>query len=292
MAVILITGCSSGFGLLTAARLADAGHSVYATMRNLSRKDDLLSEVKQRGGEVRLLPLDVTDDASINAVVAKIAAEEEKLHVVINNAGYGIGGFFEDLTEAEIRAQMETNFFGVQKVIRRALPLMRKTAAPLGRDSRVKIINISSVQGRSSLPGMSAYAASKFALEGFSESLAHELRPFGIHVVLVEPGGFRTQIFTENALLTDRVHDPDSPYAPYSQRLLDRANQIIKSGRSIGDPEEVAGLLERIVNHPRPRLRYMIGSAARLRFLAQRLLPSRWFAALVQRIAFGEVSKG
>lgn len=288
MSVVLITGCSSGFGMLTSARLAAAGYTVYATMRDLARKDGLLTEVKRRGGEVRLLPLDVTDDTSIAGVVAKIVAEEGKLHVVINNAGYGIGGFFEDLSEDEIRAQLETNFFGVQKVLRHTLPLLRKTAADEGKSANVKIINISSGQGRSALPGVSAYAASKFALEGFSESLYFELQPFGVRVILVEPGSFHTEALDKNKRLAKRGGDPSSPYTLYSLKLQQRVDDMTKSDRGTGDPEDVARIIEKIIKDPKPRLRYVVGTATKLRLLARGILPFRWFAALVLRIAFGE----
>ncbi len=195
MSVVLITGCSSGFGMLAAVRLASGGHAVYATMRNLAKKDDLLAESARRGGEIRILEREVTIDESIISAVEQIELEEGCIDVLINNAGYAIGGFFEDLTEQEIHDQMETNFFGVQKVTRAVLPLMRKTAAKT--NSNPKILNISSVSGRSAFPGMGAYGASKFALEGFSESLYHELLPLGIYVALIEPGAFRTKIFTE-----------------------------------------------------------------------------------------------
>ncbi|MFQ6608700.1 MAG: SDR family NAD(P)-dependent oxidoreductase, partial [Fidelibacterota bacterium] len=112
MKVILITGCSSGFGMLSAARLAAAGHTVYATMRNLDKKNELLNEVNRRSAKIHLLRLDVTDNVSIVTAIRQVEAEQGRLDILINNAGYGIGGFFEDLTEGEIREQMETNFFG------------------------------------------------------------------------------------------------------------------------------------------------------------------------------------
>ena len=157
MSVVLITGCSSGFGMLSAARLAAAGHTVYASMRNLQKRETLLEEVKRRGGELKLLKLDVTDNATIDDAMNKIESEKGRLDILINNAGYGLGGFFEDVSEREFRDQMETNFFGVLEVTRRALPLMRKSSADYGG---AKIINISSVQGRAPIPGMGAYALS------------------------------------------------------------------------------------------------------------------------------------
>ena len=274
--------------MLTAARLAAAGHTVYATLRNFEKRNDLLEEVKRLGGEVQLCQLDVTDELSIRTTIQKIVTEAGRLHILINNAGYGIGGFFEDLTEEEVRAQFETNFFGVQKVTRAALPLLRSTASRSDNSWSVQIINISSVQGRSALPGMSAYAASKFALEGFSESLVHELRPLGIHVVIVEPGAYQTRIFSENARLAERAFDPQSPYIAFSVRMWERANRVTRSSKFAGDPEKVARLLEKIINQPQPRPRYLIGRLAQLRLLLQKMLPWKLYSNLVQKIAFGD----
>ena len=287
MSVVLITGCSSGFGMLAAARLASGGHTVYATMRNLDKKGDLLAESTQRGGEVRILELDVTEDASTVSAMEQIERDEGRLDVLINNAGYAIGGFFEDLSEQEIRDQMETNFFGVQKVIRAALPLMRKTATE--DNCRTKILNISSVSGRSSFPGLGAYGASKFALEGFSESLYHELLPFGIDVVLIEPGSYRTKIFTENAHKAQKSEDPASHYFKHTHAFRDQLRRMIKSKNGMGDPEDVAALIERVVNTKKPKLRYLIGRQSRLRLIIRALLPDRTFSSMMHKRIFGEL---
>ncbi len=288
MSVILITGCSSGFGMLSSVRLATSGHTVYATMRNLDKQDDLLEEAKRRDTQVKLMQLDVTDDESIQAVVGQIESEEGRLDVLINNAGYGIAGFFEDLSEKEIRDQMETNFFGVQKVTRHALPLMRKTAADRGG---VKIINISSVQGRSPIPALGAYATSKWALEGFSEGLYHELRPFDIHVVSVEPGAYRTKILAENGRMAEAARDEDSPYAPFTSVFQKRIRrQLEKETPGLGgDAEVVARLIEKIVDTSHPRFRYLIGGQARLSVLLRSLLPFSLFSRLISRVMFGKV---
>ena len=286
MAVILITGCSSGFGMLTAARLAASGQTVYATMRNMAKKSDLLTEVKKRGGEVQLLRLDVTDDDSIREVIKEIETGQGRLDVLINNAGYGIGGFFEDLTENEIREQMETNFFGVQKVTRQALPLMRKTASNKEKDISTKIINISSGSGRWANPGFSAYSGSKFALEGFSEALFHELLPFGIHVVLLEPGPFNTKIFTENVRTAQASGNASSPYRSYSELLQSRADTMLTSSLFMGDAEDVARKLEKVIRSTKPRFRYLIGTMPKLRLFMRMVLPFHWYAAILHRIMF------
>ncbi len=270
--------------MLTAARLAAARYTVYASMRDLGKQQQLLDETERRGGQVRVLDLDVTDRTGIEAAIERIDHEVGRLDVLINNAGYGIGGFFEDLSEAEIRAQFETNFFGVQAVSRAALPLLRKTAAG---SRRAKLINLSSVQGLVPAPGLGAYSASKFALEGFSESLHFELQPFGVDVVLVEPGAYRTLIFTANGHVAARAGSPDSPYTPYTQRFRDRIARMLKSGEGIGDAEDVARLIERIVEHPRPKLRYLIGKTARRHYLARRILSFRMYRRKVLQAAFG-----
>ena len=190
--VILITGSSSGFGMLTAVRLAQAGHRVIATMRDLNSSGALLDEGKKSGHEIETFQLDVTNKRSIRDTVRNVAAKHGYIDVLVNNAGYGIGGFFEDLTDEEIRAQMETNFFGVQNVTREVIPVMRQRRSG-------KIINISSIAGLSAAPSFGAYNASKWALEGFSESLRYEMKIWGIDVCLIEPGTYKTKIFYENA---------------------------------------------------------------------------------------------
>ncbi|MCA9402085.1 MAG: SDR family oxidoreductase, partial [Candidatus Omnitrophica bacterium] len=183
--IVMVTGCSSGFGIKISARLASKGYQVISTLRNLYRQDELLNAVKERGGEVTVMPLDVNALYTIDDCISQIRHKFGRIDVLVNNAGYGIGGFFEDLTDEEIRRQMDTNFFGVQNVTRRVLPLMRE-------QKEGKIINISSVSGFSSQPAFSAYSASKWALEAFSESLHYEVEPFGIKVLLIEPGTYKT----------------------------------------------------------------------------------------------------
>ena len=285
--IILITGCSSGFGMLTSARLAAAGHTIYATMRNMQKQDTLKLELKRRNTECHILPLDVTNDNSINKVINTIEKQDSRLDVLINNAGYGIGGFFEDLSEDEIRSQFETNFFGVQKVTRSALPLMRATASKSGKDFSTKIINISSVQGRSTLPGLGAYGASKFALEGFSESLYFELQPFGVEVVILEPGTYSTKAIDDNSHEADAGLEGDSPYANYTKRLKELHNNILITKKGVGDPENVAIMIEDIINRKRNKLRYLAGTQAKIRVLMRTILPFSWFSRIINSFIIG-----
>ncbi|MDE2027856.1 MAG: SDR family NAD(P)-dependent oxidoreductase [Candidatus Omnitrophica bacterium] len=273
--VILVTGCSSGFGLLTAVRLAAGGHLVWASMRDLSKRTRLEEQLTRRGVQAVIRELDVTKPSVIKNVIDEILKTHGRIDVLVNNAGYSMTGFFEDLSEEEIRAQMETNFFGVQHLCRQVVPLMRQRGAG-------KIINISSIAGQVATPGLGAYNASKWALEGFSESLYFELRPFGVSVVLIEPGLYPTDLFTKNVLYAKGVDNPQSPYFRYSQRL----KQILQmSLKKIGrDPDEIAKLIERIINDPNPRLRYISDFSSWARVMAQQVLPKNWVAYIIGRV--------
>ena len=275
--VILITGCSSGFGLLTAARLASKGHQVIATIRNLSRQGALLDEVKRRRGEVNILKMDITDPISIQNVITEIGAKYGYLDVLVNNAGYGIGGFFEDLTEEEIRQQFETNFFGVQNVTRQVIPLMRQKR-------KGKIINISSVAGFSASPCFGAYNASKWALEGFTESLRHELKFFGIDVFLIEPGTYRTKIFYENARYALNFNNPQSPYYPISQHLQKKIQELVDDCHK--DPEEIAIMVEKLIFAKDPPFRNIPDIESQVQFFFKKFLPFRMYSWLIQKSLF------
>jgi len=275
--VILITGCSSGFGLLAAARLAAQGHFVWATMRDLSKKAALEEELTKRNAVAVIRGLDVTKPSTIKTVIEEIQKTHFHIDVLINNAGFGIAGFFEDLSEEEIRAVMETNFYGVQNVCREVIPLMRKRTSG-------KIINISSIAGQVATPCLSAYNTSKWALEAFSESLYYELGLFGISVVLVEPGSYPTQIFTKPAHFSKNFDNAQSPYFSFSQKIKDVSKNAI--GKLTRNPEEVAKLIENIVNNPHPRLRYVSDFSSWARVMAQKILPTNITAHIFRRILY------
>jgi NAD(P)-dependent dehydrogenase (short-subunit alcohol dehydrogenase family) len=299
---ILITGCSSGFGLLTAARLAAKGYQVYATMRDITRSGAMLEEVKKtrlascdfqasrdsldrypflsdkkRGGQLMVLPLDVTDKISIEKTVKHVAAQSGYLDVLVNNAGYGLGGAFEDLSEEEIRAQMETNFFGVQNVTRAVIPLMRQR-------HQGRIINISSVSGFSASPLFGAYNASKWALEGYSESLRYELRFFGIDVLLVEPGTYKTRIFYENARYAKNFTNPNSPYHAISRFLEKKVRELVDGCHK--DPEEIAELIEKMIRARNPPFRNIPDLETKIQYLCRKILPFRFYSFLLEKMLF------
>lgn len=279
--VVLITGCSSGFGLHTAAHLASRGCKVIATMRNLEKQRALLNEVQRRGGTLEILRLDVTDKATIKNAVKQIAAKHGYVDVLINNAGYGIGGFFEDLSDSEIRGIMDTNFFGVQNVTREVIPLMRQR-------KRGKIINISSVSGFSTSPAFGAYNASKWALEAFSESLRYELKFFGIDVLLVEPGTYRTNIFHENSHYADNYDNPESPYYPVSQYLKKKVMEYVEDCHK--DIEDVPLLIEKLIRAANPSFRNIPDIESKLLYIFRRVLPFSVYSWIIRKVLFSGLS--
>ncbi|KAA9003948.1 SDR family oxidoreductase [Paenibacillus spiritus] len=271
--VALVTGASSGFGVRIAVKLAERGYRVAASMRDpVSRGEELESRAKRAGvwNRIVVLRLDVTESGSIEAAVSFLLKEYGRIDVLVNNAGYAAGGFTEEVPLEEWRLQMETNFFGLVAVTRAVLPGMRQRRS--GR-----IINMGSVSGRTAFPGFGPYASSKFALEGFSESLRHEMSPWGIQVVLIEPGSYRTAIWEKGMDTVSAV--PDSPY----RRQLDAVLAFTKrSAAGAPDPQEVADLVGRLVDLRSPKLRYAPGRAARLLPSVKSLLPWRLYERLVR----------
>ncbi len=277
--IILITGCSSGFGLSSAVYLAKKNHIVYATMRNLNKKDSLLNEASAQQVDLKLRALDVTQTESIQAVVKEIEEEHGGLDVLVNNAGFGMGGYFEDLSDEDIHLQMETNFFGVCNVTRYAIPLMRKKKS-------ATIINISSISGLTASPCFSAYNASKWALEGFTESLYFELKEFGIRVSLIEPGIYKTRIFYENARRAQHFSDPHSPYYEKSRYLKQKITEMTDACRK--DVKDIACLIERIINHPHPPLRNIPDFRSKVRYFLRKIFPLSLNLYLVPKVIFAD----
>jgi NAD(P)-dependent dehydrogenase (short-subunit alcohol dehydrogenase family) len=271
--VALVTGSSSGFGLLTCVELARRGMRVFASMRDLGRAERLDQALAAAGVSARKLALDVTDAGAVARAVADVEAAAGRVDVLVNNAGYGLTGFVEDLDLDEVRAQLETNFFGALAVLKAVLPGMRSRG--WGR-----IINVSSVNGRSGYPGFGAYCASKFALEGLAESLRHEVAPHGVYVVLIEPGPFPTDIFDRNRAVGRRALAP-GPNHDAIKRLEALVDDAV--ARSTADPAAVARVIGRAAAARRPRLRYVVGADARLGLALQRLLPARLWEAAIGR---------
>lgn len=279
--VILISGTSSGFGALFAVRLAKLGHIVYASMRDLNKKSALEQLASKRGVSLHICAMDVTVPETIDLLVTTIIQKHGRLDVVINNAGVALGGFFEDLDIEQMRTVMEINFWGAVNVNQRAVPQMRAQKNGM-------IINISSIAGQTASPALSAYHASKWALEGYSEGLYYELKRYGVHIVLVEPGSYPTKIFKENTLTGKRSLDPRSPYYHYSQRLNAFVDDFRKKTRR--DPEDVAVLVEKIIGSKNPRLRYVSDLSSLLRVFSSKIIPPSVYRYIYEKVIYGQSS--
>jgi len=241
----LITGTSRGFGREWAAAALERGDRVAATARDVSTLDDL---VAKHGDAILPIELDVTDRDADFAAVRKAADTFGSLDVVVNNAGYGHFGFVEELSEADIRNQMETNFFGLLWITQAALPIMREQGSG-------HILQVTSIGGISAFPLLGAYHASKWAVEGLTQALAAEVGRFGIHVTLIEPGGFATDWGGASS-----VHSEPSPvYGNLHQEMEEGRKKRNAAGGGPGDPHASAAALLRIVDADEPPLRCFFG---------------------------------
>lgn len=264
--VSVVTGSSSGIGLAASLALARAGHAVHATMRDTSRGGRLGDAASAEGLDVRISQMDVDDDASVDAAVRRVVDEAGRIDALVNNAGYGAVGAVEDVPMSEFKAQFETNLFGAVRVIKAAAPAMRRTAAEAeeGDGPGPTIVNVSSVAGRIGFPATSAYISSKFALEGLSESLAYELAPFGVRVVIVEPGVIKTNFF--DSMRTCEA-PAGSPYADMTAKMVANVRMMVELGTEAG---EVADAIVRAVESDKPEPRYVVGNDAAMFLEARR----------------------
>lgn len=255
MKTAVVTGSSSGFGFLTALELAKEGYTVLATMRNLTKGNALLKQAERNGlgGLIILQELDVTSEESITRF-KDVLIEIGRVDVLINNAGFAGAGFIEEIPVSEYKAQFDTNVFGMISVTQAVLPLMRKQKSGT-------IINMSSISGRMGFPGLSPYAASKYAVEGWSECLRLEMNPFGVKVVLLEPGSFQTNIWSSGKQVTEMSQRADSPYAAEMRKLEAYTES---SAETYGDPLEIAKSIAAIVRKKNPRFRQPIGKGVKL----------------------------
>jgi NAD(P)-dependent dehydrogenase (short-subunit alcohol dehydrogenase family) len=249
--VVLITGASSGVGQSTARLLSQNGYKVFGTSRNPSGADAVPN--------VNMLLLDVRSDDSVTACVTAVANHAGRIDVLVNNAAYELAGALEETSMDEAKAQFETNFFGVVRMVRAVLPLMRQ-------QKQGRIINVSSLSGVSSIPFMGIYSASKFALEGFTEALRLEVSPFNIHVSLTEAGFLKTPMMNKRQASAAPIEE----YDPWRQRAF---KAIRDHEQKAPGPELVSQALLRIIASKHPRLRHPIGSQAKLATRLQRFLP-------------------
>ena len=248
--VAIVTGSSTGIGYETSLILARNGFLTYATMRNLNKSENIKLIATKENLPIQIKQLDVTDDVSVTNAIQAISSEAGRIDVLVNNAGYGLNGAFEDLAIDEIKAQYETNVFGLIRTTQAVLPIMR-------RQKSGTIVNISSGAGRLGFPGGSAYVSTKFAVEGLSESMSYELEPFGIKVVIVEPGVIRTNFVVDGLVVAKKSQDPNSPYSQIMQKIATGFEEMMKNASS---PDLVAKVVLNAIRDENPSLRYLAGS--------------------------------
>lgn len=271
MAVVLITGCSTGIGFESAMRFARSGNRVRATMRNLSKAGPLKAAAAAESLDVHVSMLDVDSQASIDRAVREVLAAEGQIDVLVNNAGVTGIGAVEETSDAELHAVMETNFFGPLRMVRAVLPGMRERGSGT-------IVNVTSVAGRLAAPILGQYHTSKWALECATETLALEVKQFGIRVALIEPGFFVTPILDKAA---DKLNDfEDSPYVDLHRRMRDLYAQATAGG---GHPSVVAHAIENAVTTATPRLRYVVGTDAEVFVSGRMRLTDEDYQALAEK---------
>jgi NAD(P)-dependent dehydrogenase (short-subunit alcohol dehydrogenase family) len=249
--VAVVTGSSSGIGLETALLLARSGFQTYATMRDLKKSKDITEIANAENLPLTVIQLDVDDDRSVKDAISQILTENNRIDVLVNNAGYGLFSPIEDVTLGQVKEQFETNFFGVVRITREVLPIMRK-------QRKGTIVNVSSGAGRVGIPVLSAYAATKFALEGLSESMRYELKEWGINIVIIEPGAIKTKVF-ENVKTGDVRSSSESPYADLIERASKGFGKMMDNSSS---PKLVAEAILNAITSKEPEIRYVVGDDA------------------------------
>jgi NAD(P)-dependent dehydrogenase (short-subunit alcohol dehydrogenase family) len=279
---VLITGAATGLGLETAVYLAKRGFEAYASMRDPAQRAALDEAAAGQDARLHVLRLDVTDRRSIQEAVGAVVERSGGIYGLVNNAGLGLRGYFEDLAEDEIRRVVEVNLLGTMAVTREVLPHMR--AARGGR-----IVIITSVGGRIGSMGLSAYCATKFAQEGFGESLAQEVVPFGIYVSLVAPAIIKTERWSVNRGVAAGALKPDSPYYAWFQAAERAADRLVATSPT--KPIHVAKCVYQALTARRPRLRYVVGRRASLVVALRRVLPGELFERLYFGLAVRQVTR-
>lgn len=267
--VALITGASSGIGYETALELKDKGFVVYGAARRV----DKLNVLKEKGIEV--IALDVTDEGSMKNCVSKILEKEGRIDVLVNNAGYGSFGAIEDVSMEEARKQIEVNIFGLSRMTQLVLPSMRKNKFG-------KIVNISSMGGKMHTPFGGWYHATKFAVEGFSDCLRMEVKPFGIDVIIVEPGGIKTDWGT---IAADNL-EKSAKGGVYEQMANDAAKNLreLYTGNKLTDAKVIGKTIAVAVTTRKPKTRYLVGYGAKTGVIARRILSDRMFDKLIKKL--------
>ena len=274
--VALVTGCSSGIGLETAIALGREGHFTYATMRDVKKSGSLDKIVNDEGLPIKVLELDVDSEKSVDDAIAKIMEEKGRVDPLINNAGWGMWGAVEDVSIEEFKQQFETNFFSIIRLIQKVAPIMRKQKSG-------NIVNVSSVAGKIGFPVSPAYISSKFALEGLSECIRFELGPFGINVIIIEPGVIKTNFF--DSMKMAKKSNSDSVYNEITSKVVSGVKMMAEMGT---EPKEVADTIIKSINEEKPLPRYIVGNDAMMFLEAKKMKTDIEFENYIKKELYGE----
>ncbi len=246
--IAIVTGSSSGIGFETALALAREGYFTYATMRDTKKGNNITEIAKKENLKLEILELDVDKEDSVKNAINKVVKEKGRIDLLVNNAGYGLFGCLEDISMEELKAQFETNFFGVVRVLQAIIPTMRRQKSGI-------IVNVSSVAGKIGFPVSPAYISSKFALEGLNDSIRYELSPFGINTIIIEPGVIKTNFMSS----TKKALRSDSPYKDITNKVISGITMMSEMGTP---PKEVANIIIKAVKSENPLPRYVVGNDA------------------------------
>ena len=274
--VALVTGSSSGIGYETSLALAREGYFTYATMRDLKKEAVIKKIAEEENLPLKVIELDVDNHDSVQNAVKTIIEEKQRIDVLVNNAGWGIWGTAEDVSIEEFRAQFETNFFSVVRMIQKVAPIMRKQGTG-------DIVNISSIAGRIGFPVSTAYISSKFAIEGLSESLRYELGPFGIDVIIIEPGVIKTNFF--DSMKTAKKADESDVYRDITIKVISGVKMMAEMGTP---PKEVAQVIINSIKEEKPLPRYIVGNDAAMFMESKKMKTDVEFENYMKKELYGE----
>ena len=274
--VALVTGSSSGIGFETSLALARNGFHTFATMRDLGKDEKIKQIIEKDDLSIEILELDVDSEEAVNRAIKTVAEKNGRIDVLVNNAGYGMWGTVEDVSIIEFKEQFETNFFSIIRLIQKVAPIMRK-------QNSGNIVNISSVAGRIGFPVCPAYISSKFALEGLSESLRFELMPFGINVIIIEPGVIKTNFF--DSMKMSEKSQQDSTYKEITDKVISGVKMMAEMGTH---PKEVANVVIKTLGEEKPLPRYVIGNDAMMFLEAKKMKTDIEFENYLKKELYGE----
>jgi len=274
--VAVVTGTSSGIGFETALTLAREGYYTYATMRDTTKSDRIKELGKKDNLKISVLELDVDDENSVKNAIRKILDQKQRIDVLVNNAGWGLWGCVEDVSVDEFKTQFDTNFFSIIRLIQEVGPTMRKQGSG-------KIINISSVAGRIGFPASPAYISSKFALEGLSECLRLEMAPFGVDVVIIEPGVIKTNFL--NPVKLSKKSESNTAYSDITTKVVSGIKMMAEMGTP---PKEVADAVVKSIKDDKPLPRYIVGNDASMFLEAKKNKTDIEFENYLKKELYGE----